>query len=83
MTAQDTENMASVCSDNFMENKLLGIGASPQKQSVAFVSVNANFSPNWGGQSGLFDWSETGLSDTVAKITATQRVRKVESRHVL
>lgn len=38
---------------------------------VTSLSVNAHSSPKWGDLSGLFNWSETGLSDTVVKITAT------------
>lgn len=63
-----------------MEKNWLGIAASPQKQSLAFVVLNASSLPNEGSQLGLFDWSETGLSDTVANITETQIVQKVESR---
>lgn len=40
-----------------------------------FVSVNASFLSKRGGRSGLFDRSVTGLSDTVAKISATQHVQ--------
>lgn len=48
-----------------------------------FVTANANFSSNWVYLLSLFDWSETGVSDEVGNITATQLVEsKIKAYNV-
>lgn len=78
MTAKDTENMASVCCNDIIKKKLLGIGASPRKQSGAIVGVNAISPLNWDSQSGLLDRSETGQSGS-----QRHSMYKEESRSVM
>lgn len=78
MTAQDTDNMASLSHDT-SQKTMLGIGASPQKQSGAIVSVNASSPPNWDSRSSLFGRFETGQGDTVAKLSYTARTNENQS----
>lgn len=75
MTAQDIENMASILSRYLYAKTIWGIVSASPRKPAPFVGVNASSRSDWGGRSDLFDWSATGLSDTVAKITATQHVQ--------
>lgn len=72
MTAQDTENMASICPDTFRQKKLSGIESLASETTC---SLCCQIHTKLGGQLDLLDRSETGLCDTEGKIGAKQRVQ--------